>query len=45
MSLVFLGKDALKGKITRNDLQISYVLPASAEISTGSASELFPDAV
>lgn len=25
--LVFLGKDALKGKITRNDLQISYVLP------------------
>jgi hypothetical protein len=25
--LVFLGKDALKGKITRGDLQISYVLP------------------
>jgi hypothetical protein len=25
--LVFLGKEALKGKITRNDLQISYVLP------------------
>jgi hypothetical protein len=25
--LVFLGKKALRGKITRNDLQISYVLP------------------
>ena len=25
--LVFLGKEALKGKITRGDLQLSYVLP------------------
>jgi hypothetical protein len=29
--LVFLGKEALKGKITRGDLQISYVLPIAAQ--------------
>jgi hypothetical protein len=27
--LVFLGKEALKGKVNRNDLQISYVLPVT----------------
>ena len=25
--MVFLGKETIKGKVTRNDLQISYVLP------------------